>query len=393
MRRMLSLILAVAMLGALALGAVSCNKSDPNKKTVMNIAMNPEVEFILDANDTVISVNALNEEGNLIICAETFIGKDAEEAARLFVSLSEDMGFLVAGESNIENNDIRISFSGDAEDAEQLYEDVSDEVNAYLAAAHIEAVVIQAAMITEAHLMLLAAECAPYIEQAKLEALAHMELVELIYESRKETADFYSQELKTAYYEAKAFAMERAELEILKSHVSGAAGLALELNYELYTTSVELLERTRYEHLVKEDCLYQRALANFRDAKVRYLTYKQEVAAREPSEVTEIMMETLTRYEEAVTRAEESLLSAGETAHNVLDGLKDTMKARHDMVASAISDAAVRADAHLEEISQKQIAAQTAFFNDFEESYASAITAAKTDWAEMKAELEADTAA
>ena len=42
-------------------------------------------------------------------------------------------------------------------------------------------------------------------------------LVNEIVKSRKETREMYSQELKNAYYEAKAFALEQAKLETLKS--------------------------------------------------------------------------------------------------------------------------------------------------------------------------------
>ena len=61
-------------------------------KTVMNVSLNPEVEFVLDADNKVVSVNALNEEGNLIVSAEVFTGKSAEEAAQLFVKVSKETG-------------------------------------------------------------------------------------------------------------------------------------------------------------------------------------------------------------------------------------------------------------------------------------------------------------
>ena len=65
----------VVLSSLLPLGAVDV----PNhEKRVMNMSINPSVEFVLDEEDKVITANALNEEGNLIIGAEDFVGKTAE---------------------------------------------------------------------------------------------------------------------------------------------------------------------------------------------------------------------------------------------------------------------------------------------------------------------------
>ena len=65
----------VVLSSLLPLGAVDTPNHENREKRVMNISINPSVEFVLDEEDKVISVNALNEEGNLIIGAETFVGK------------------------------------------------------------------------------------------------------------------------------------------------------------------------------------------------------------------------------------------------------------------------------------------------------------------------------
>ena len=72
-------LLCLAAVGASAFAFTGCKKDEAGK--VMNVALNPEVEFVLDANDKVVTVNALNEEGNLVISAAAFEnveGKSAE---------------------------------------------------------------------------------------------------------------------------------------------------------------------------------------------------------------------------------------------------------------------------------------------------------------------------
>ena len=382
------LIGAIVMLSSLLpLGAVDA----PNpQKRIMNISINPSVEFVLDEEDKVITVNALNEEGNLIIGAESFVGKTAEEAARLFVEISKETGFIVEGETSLAENKVSVAFSGEEETATQLYNQVKTKIESYLTSENVTVIVEQAAAITEEQLEKLVAECAPYMEEAEVKALEYMELVETLCESRKETAEFYSQELKNAYYEAKAFVLEQAELEILKTKVSGVAQIALNAAYSVYSDVVEGIEKLRMQTLVNEDSAYQVALKNFREAKIAYLNYREEVAAMEQTSVTAEILKILNAYEEAVNMKEQALLSAGESANAGLDMAKEQMKTAYEAVVKLIEQASVKASEFLGEISVKQQAAKEQFFIDFETNYAAAIASAKESWATMKNSLQAD---
>ena len=369
----------------------SCgDKTAEAEKTVMNVSLNPSVEFVLDGKNKVVSVNALNEEGNLVVSAENFIGKDMDVAVTLFVEVSKETGFLVSGNAQVANNAINVSFSGDAEQATELYNKVSAKVGEYLSKEKITATVQQAAAITEEKLEALVTECAPYIEAAKVQAMEYAELVEVLYESRKETAEMYSQELKNAYYEAKAFAMEKAELEVLKSQVTGLSQIALDVSYKAYEEAVNALETLRMETLVDAESEYQKALAAFREAKADYLAYRAEVAAMEQTQVTETVLAALVEYENVVNAKEEVLLSIGEMANDGIDAAKTQLGVLYDTVVKGIEGAAVKVGDFVGEISDKQKAAQEEFFTAFETNYAEAITAAKNEWANMKGSLEGD---
>lgn len=390
MKKITAFLCALTIVAGGAMTLVGCGGEETTasgEKKVMNVSLNPEVEFVLDEENKVVSVNALNEEGNLIISAETFTGKSAEDAAKLFVEVSKETGFVVSGSVKAGENEINISISGDTKKAEALYNDVKAKVNEYFTAENITATVAQAQAITEEQLEKLVAECAPYIETAEVQAMEYAQLMETLYESRKETAEFYSQELKNAYYEAKAFAMEQAELETLKSKVSGIFAAACDLAYQGYSTAVSLIEDTRMSLLVSENSLYQRGLAVFRDAKIKYLNYRNEVAEMEQTEVTEAISARLAEYEAALESAEASLLQIGESANAQLDELKAGIQEKYDAVIAALEKASVKVSEHLDEVSTKQKEKQTQFFTAFEEDYAAAITAAKTSWNDMKSQL------
>ena len=123
MKKFISGICLMAMLCTIAAVLSGCGGDD--QMQVMNVSLNPEVEFILDENDKVVSANALNEEGNLIINGQAFVGKNADEALELFISVSKETGFLVEG--NYGDNQISISLSGD--DANKMYDKLKKDLS------------------------------------------------------------------------------------------------------------------------------------------------------------------------------------------------------------------------------------------------------------------------
>ncbi len=392
MKKIISLLMSMLLIFGCSVTVISCRKNkgeNKEEKTVMNMKLNPEVEFILDHDGKVISVNALNEEGNLIITAASFDGKTAEEAAKLFVSISHDLGFVISGSHGQE--EIEISFSGSAEEAEQLFNSVKTKVEEYFSAENINAKLEQAEAITREELEELVTECEGHISRAEAHALSQMELIEIIYESRKETVNMHSEELKKAYYEAKAHALEQAEFEILKSKLDIISQTAVDFTLTAYDLAVKTLEDIRMSQLVSENSLYQLALADLRQVKIDYLTYREEVMSMEESARTQEMLDRLDTYGELLEAAEAKLESAGDSAEAMLNNAKLEVEKLRDQILSAIANASVKANDHLDEISAKQLQAEAAFFTSFETEYAGAIAAANTNWQNMKAELEART--
>jgi hypothetical protein len=385
MKKLFSIALVlVLLLNVTTLFGCSKEETVKTEKTVMHLSLNAEIEVVLDEEDKVITVNALNEEGNLIISAEAFRnveGKSAEEVARLFVQVSKDTGYLVTGHVGEGENQISISISGDQKLAEELYQDVKSQVDGYLEEVDLEATLTQAATLTEAQLRVALAECAPYIEEAKLQAMEHKELVEQLAACRKETAEMYSQELKNAYYDAKAFAMEQAKMEALKQQLPMAEKLIFDALNKGYVASVKLVEKTRMELLIDENSIYQLALADLRARKAEYLSYRNELALKDPESLTEEMKQHLADLEAALDAAEDVLMTHSEYAHRMLDEVKAQMTTAYNQLLSLFEDIDMTALA--DEISQKQTAALDVFFTEFETRYAGAKEAAKQNWNKM----------
>ncbi len=377
--------LCAALMGVSAFTA--CQPAAQDEKKIMNVALNPEVEFVLDKDDKVVSVNALNEEGNLIISGEVFIGKSAEEAVKLFVEISKETGFLVTGKVNAGENEISISLSGDETAAQALYDDVKATVSEYLTQENVTATIGYAAQLTEEYLQELVEKCAPYVDATKME---YAELIETIQASREETAEFYSQELKNAYYEAKAFVMEQTEMQAVKvqANITGMAATMFDIAYQGYTTAVSVIENTRMTMLVHENSPYQVALAAFREAKADYLEYRNYVASLEENEITTAISTQLAQYQTYLDQAETSLTQAGVTANGALDTAKAQVQTAYNTVVAAIEEYSAKVSQFASEIGAKQQEAQTQFFTEFETDYAAAVEAAKTSWENMKGNLK-----
>lgn len=387
MKKLTSLLIVLVLVVGALFALTACDQTDKDAPTtVMNVSLNPEVEFVLDGHGKVVTVNALNEDGNLIITATAFEGKTAEEAAELFVQISHEMGFLVSGNAQIKNNDIEISISGETKDVEEIYNDVKASIQEYFTLENITAQIAALETVTREQMEALVAQAQPYIDQAKLKALSHMELVEELYASRKETCDMYSQELKNAYYNAKAAAMDTTKIQALKEKMGSNFNFVLEGLFSVYTTAVTTIEDARMQYLVSPESDYQIKLAEFRAKKIEFLQKRQELAEKETLTDTEISV--LNSLEAGVNLIEEALVQIGALANKTLDGLKATMTKAYDALVSAIENAQVKIADHMDAIMQAQQEQVPVFAAEFEANYASTVEQAKADWEAMKQQLQ-----
>lgn len=382
-------IVCVLVIVATSVFCLSC--SNNNESKVMTLGFNPQIEFVLDGDDKVVSVSALNEEGNLIISAEAFQtvkNKSAKDAAKLFLQVSEEYGFLVSGSANVGDatNEFSISISG--EKIQDLYNDVKGEIESFCSTLDIEASVAELEKITEADLERLVAECAPYLSQAEVQAMEYAELIKEVEASRKETAELYSQELKNAYYEAKAFAIEQAEIEVLKSKVGTLVQYTIEALNGVYTSAIENVETIREDMLLAEDSVYQQALEAFRVAKAEYLNYRNYVAGLEQTEITTQISNALSNYQTIVDSAEQALLQARISANSALDTAKASLTTAYQSVLDAIEQASVKASDYVNEISTAKTQAIENLSTAFETEYSQVLLRVEADWNEMRALLE-----
>lgn len=329
-------IAACGMSLALAAGTCAllagCGGGDGEAAARMQVDINPSVEFILDADDKVLSVTALNDDGALIIAGEAFVGKTAEDAVELMASISTDAGYLVKGELSAGQDGITISITGDEEAAQKLYEDVKAGVDAFLEKSGIDAAVERGEALKLDALRDLVQAADPTLTDEEVAAMTEEQLLNALKISRIETAQLLTEELRAAYNTAKEYDFRFAERQATKSVIEGL-GSAYEsfLNgyaaaLDSYQKAIQAVEQARYDYLVDAGSDYQKILAEVREQKDKVLEQRKE-AAELPEGAAKEAAKAALAAEEAILETKEAALElAGDAANASFDLALSAMK-------------------------------------------------------------------
>lgn len=136
MKKLMSFLVVLVLVVGLGVGAYFLFFNKKQEATsVMTLDVNPEVQFILDQNNKVMDVTAVNEDGSKLITQVKFEGLKAEDAAKLFVEISNQMG-KVSLDASVDNRSVTIYISCDdeaktSEAIKNLQENVVNSVNKY----------------------------------------------------------------------------------------------------------------------------------------------------------------------------------------------------------------------------------------------------------------------
>lgn len=324
----LSLALAAGTCALLA----GCGGGDGEAAARMQVDINPSVEFILDADNKVLSVTALNDDGALIVAGEAFVGKTAEDAVELMASISTDAGYLVKGELSAGQDGITISITGDAEAAQKLYDDVKAGVDAFLEESGIDTVVERGEALKIDALRDLVQAADPTLTDEEVAAMTEEQLLNALKISRIETAQLLTEELRAAYNTAKEYDFRFAERQATKSVIEGL-GSAYEsfLNgyaaaLDSYQKAIQAVEQARYDYLVDAGSDYQKILAEVREQKDKVLEQRKEVAELPEGAAKEAAKAALAAEEAILETKEAALELAGDAANASFDLALSAMK-------------------------------------------------------------------
>lgn len=325
MKKIITIMLALVMTLGLVLSVSACSPSEEGTK-VMTVELNPQVEFILDSNDKVVSVNAINDEGNYVIAKAQFVGMSADEALNAFLKISVEDGFLLEGEINAGENNVTISITG--EDAQKVYEEVTQKAKEFIESLDMVDVTVEFNFepITKEDIEALVADCMRELNVEEIKAKTQAELIKLLEASRKQTEDLLSQELKDYYYAERALQIRKAKLdayiEAIKAQDNiGIVSATLTAAQEQLDNLVTMISSYKEEYKQK-----------FLDTTSEYYQKMQEVVLAK-KELLKARLENATN--EVITALE----SAYELAVATINSAKEFAKAQIEVIDTAISEA------------------------------------------------------
>ena len=308
--RIICYVVAMIMLLCVAVLMFGCKNNDKDQTKVMNMSINPEVEFILDKDNKVVSVSAKNDEGNYIIAKATFEGMTAEEAAKLFVKVSNENGFVA------EVGDLKVEISGDQ--AQKLFDSVKSNVEVYLGEEGLN-VSVTLEKIDRAELESLLKDCMQELESGEISNLTDEQIIAKIKEMRDQTKDLNTEKLKEMYYEFRAQAIEKAKFDAYIEAVKNSAIFNKEqivAYYNELTQKIATMQKTFVDEFLAANSDYQQKMQD-------YIAAKQELLQARVDEATSLV---LAQKEAALKLVETQLKAAEATAEAAISGVETTFE-------------------------------------------------------------------
>jgi len=394
-------MLAVLMIVPAVL-LTSCGKdatAPEGTVTRVTVDINPSIELMVDDQNKVISATALNDDGSILIAGEALVGMQAEDAAELIVSLATETGYIVKGNVSADENEVKISVSGDSKYAEQLLEKTEKKIGDFMKKHDVEGKIAKVEAAKIETLREIALSTSLYTEE-EIAAMTEEQLYAVIKAGRIETALLATAEMREAYYRAKEYKISFAEREETAKVIEAMGGIynlvhaAYKTSLEAYSKTITAIDEFRYNTLIDPESAYQKSLADLREKKTEYLKQKNYVAKLEVGgeeyEVASINLQlTEEQYDKALAAYEKLGEEANKALEKLIAAMREGEKALIKLEENFSDDIKAELTAKAADIEAKLNTAKDQFFADFEAEHKDDITAMEADLLARKEALKA----
>lgn len=400
-KKIISLLLVVILVVGCCLTVVGCDSiGGKNPETTrMTVDINPSIEFMVDADNKVISATALNDDGSIILAGEAFVGKTSEEAVELVVSLATDTGYIVKGNVEADANNVKISVSGDTKFAENMAKKAEEKVNNFFEKSGIKGQVEKVEALKIDALKELAKHNSVYSEE-EIAQMSEEQLLKVIALGRVETAELLSEDLREAYFIAKEHEINIVERELTGNIIKGInstyqlSHVAFETMLNAYSTAIDKVDEMRYNLLVSPESAYQNSLVDLRNAKAELLKQKTFVASLDVNgEIYASASLTLQLSEENYDKMLTAYENAGAAINDQLVSLISSAKSFETTLIEweqknfSSDDITEALQQNAQKLEDELNAKKDAYFATFEEAHKSDIQKAEQDLKDIKAKL------
>jgi len=122
-----ALVVVVAVVAVISV--MNTNSQKPAGTVQFNT--NPSVAMVVNSSDRVIEVQYLNDDAEILLSKTDFVGKNVNEAAKLFVQISSESGYIDATSDSTGSKVEIIISNNDAQKVESLGKKLSNTMNKY----------------------------------------------------------------------------------------------------------------------------------------------------------------------------------------------------------------------------------------------------------------------
>lgn len=256
--KIIPLILIAAVMSVFALGCGQAPESDTpaEAQTYVSIAINPEVEFTVDENGIVASVNCLNSDAELLLADVDLVGMTVEAATESFVELATAAGYI---DVTSETNNVKITvIDEDADTQDNMAQKMEERIYGFFdnngifgmvsketLAAYAEQAATLGVSVGKMKMILRAIDLNPDLTLEELAAMEMRDLVKLIKKRHNED--------KIDHTAREQF---KTELAALKTEFAAMFTLAEEI--ETLRASLETFDGSEEERAELEQTISQK---------------------------------------------------------------------------------------------------------------------------------------
>lgn len=269
-------------------GLLGCGKNETSSSYV-TVEINPGVEFVVDENNKVISVNGLNDDGKTLIVDVDFKGMKLDAALDIVIDEAQNTGFLVEASANTDDVSKEISISVTAK-TEAIKEDIETKVekrvNEIIEETNVAATYKKLEEKGRDYLEQIALSYDPALTQEELDALTYEELMNYVELATIEKAQFASVALEEYYiaFKEQQFTIKHKE-KIAEALGTTNAAVAVMYNMALngLKSAIEVIDKIQYSVYVSEDSGYLKLLAKLNEYKEQNLVLQVQLGSAENS--------------------------------------------------------------------------------------------------------------
>lgn len=269
MKKFVKYLLVICLMIPFAFMFAGCGENnEPNN--VMSLSVNPDVSFVLDSNNNVVSVKYENEDAGTIYADVNFDGKSLEDTIQIFIERA-----AISGHITLDGDKVTIDITGQAniedlknaakQQVEKTFESMGVEVN--VAYKNLTEEARRAALQTKATLL------APEKTAKEISEMSNEDLVKLINDKQNEYKDLAYTQIQDITKELestvlKAVESAKATLESAETTLNDLQKQLDALPDSLKSTLQEQVDNARAQVNQYKTVLNQK-VQEFQDAKNR----------------------------------------------------------------------------------------------------------------------------